>query len=63
MNEKIQELLKQVEERGGSVHLSPHLPDTVAESFLRQVLDCPDCGHDPGQGRDQTKRRRTRRGH
>jgi hypothetical protein len=64
MNKKIRELLKQLEERGGSVHLSPQLPDALAESFLRQVLDCPDCGL-PGESRVNARmsRGRDRRGH
>lgn len=64
MNKKIQELLKQVEERGGSVHLSSQLPDAFAESFLRQVLDCPDCGlHGASRVEDRISQGRDRRGH
>lgn len=54
MNEKIQDLLKQVEVRGGNVHLSPQLPDALAESFLRQVLDCPDCAQNTGEGKQNS---------
>jgi hypothetical protein len=25
------------------VHIEPNLPDEVAELFLREILDCPDC--------------------
>ena len=64
MNEKIQELLQQVEKRGGNVHLSSQLPDPVAESFLREVLDCADCDlHADDRHEDRTQGRKGERAH
>lgn len=44
MNEKIRNLMREIERRGGRVGLSESIPDEVAEQFLREILDCPDCG-------------------
>ena len=64
MNETIRELLKRVEERGGSIHLAPQLPDAIAEAFLRQVLDCPDCvPQDEAREGDRTRRGGSRHSH
>ena len=43
MNETLRKLRGEIEKRGGVVHLEPNLPDEVAELFLREILDCPDC--------------------
>ena len=43
MNRKIRKMVREVERRGGTVGLSESLPTHVAERFLREVLDCPDC--------------------
>ncbi len=46
MNEKIRNLMREVERRGGKVGFSDSIPDEIAEEFLMQVLDCPDCRDD-----------------
>ncbi|MGZ5473964.1 MAG: hypothetical protein ACXW31_13065 [Thermoanaerobaculia bacterium] len=43
MNRKIRNLMREIERRGGNVGLSESIPDEVAEQFLREILDCPDC--------------------
>lgn len=43
MNEKIARMMKEVERRGGIVGGVGAIPDEVAEAFLAEVLDCPDC--------------------
>lgn len=43
MNRRIRRMKQEIERRGGLVHVSGALPDDLAEEFLRQVLDCPDC--------------------
>lgn len=43
MNKKIRNLMREIERRGGRVGLSESIPDEVAEQFLREILDCPDC--------------------
>lgn len=47
MNRKLRSMMREIERRGGRVGLSPSMPDAVAEQFLREVLDCPDCGAEP----------------
>jgi hypothetical protein len=43
MNKKLRAMKKEIERRGGVVGLAPNLPDEVAELFLREILECPDC--------------------
>ena len=43
MNKTLRRLRREIERRGGVVHLEPNLPDDLAELFLREILDCPDC--------------------
>ena len=43
MNEKLRRMMREIERRGGVIHVSETLPDAVAEAFLEQVLSCPDC--------------------
>ena len=43
MNKKIERMMKEIERRGGVVGINPMLPDELAEEFLQQILDCPDC--------------------
>lgn len=43
MNKKIARMIAEIRERGGVVGVNPSMPDDIAEEFLRQVLDCPDC--------------------
>ena len=42
MNKKIARMMNEIERRGGVVDMST-LPDDLAEFFLAEVLDCPDC--------------------
>jgi len=43
MNRKLRRLQREIERRGGILHVSPQLPDDMAELFLREILECPDC--------------------
>ncbi len=43
MNKKIERMVEEIERRGGVVGINTALPDEVAEAFLEQILDCPDC--------------------
>ena len=43
MNRRLKALQREIERRGGVLHVSPQLPDEVAEMFLREILACPDC--------------------
>ena len=43
MNKKIEEMIREIEKRGGVVGVNPSMPDELAERFLAEVLDCPDC--------------------
>jgi len=43
MNERIKRMMQEIEEAGGVIHLSPLMPDNVAEAFLNEILTCPDC--------------------
>jgi len=40
---QIEEMLQTIRNRGGIVSISEGLPDQTLESFLQQILDCPDC--------------------
>lgn len=42
MNKRLRKMQREIERRGGVVELGD-LPDDVAELFLREVLDCPEC--------------------
>jgi hypothetical protein len=43
MNKTIRRLKKEIEQRGGLVHIDENLPDAITELFLREILTCPDC--------------------
>ncbi len=43
MNAKVKKLKKQLERAGGVVFVPDHLPDDVAEMFVRGIMNCPDC--------------------
>jgi hypothetical protein len=43
MSKRLRALKREIERRGGRVGMAPDLPDEVAELFLREILDCPDC--------------------
>lgn len=43
MNKKIARMMKEIERRGGKIGMNSALPDDVAELFLAEILDCPDC--------------------
>lgn len=43
MNKKIEEMMREIERRGGVVGIDASLPDAVAEMFLKEILACPDC--------------------
>lgn len=44
MNRKLMEMVREIERRGGVIHISGPLPEDVTEQFLEQILSCPDCG-------------------
>ena len=43
MNKRLRKMMREIEKRGGEIHLAPDLPVGIAELFLREVLECPDC--------------------
>ena len=43
MNDTIRRLKAEIERRRGRIHINDNLPDEIAETFLREILDCPDC--------------------
>ena len=43
MNKKTQQMMQEVERRGGKLFGLENMPNDVAEQFLREVLSCPDC--------------------
>ena len=43
MSKRLRALKREIKRRGGLVGVAPDLPDDVAELFLREILDCPDC--------------------
>lgn len=60
MNKTLRELRREIERRGGRVYLEPHLPDDLAELFLREILDCPEC---MAAAVSETETRRAERSH
>ena len=54
MNDTIRRLRAEIERRGGSIHINENLPDEIAEMFLRQILECPDCAP-----REQARRKQS----
>jgi hypothetical protein len=43
MNDTIKRLKAEVERRGGRIYINENLSDEITETFLREVLACPDC--------------------
>jgi hypothetical protein len=43
MNEKIARMIREIERRGGAIGIHGETPDDIAEFFLAEILDCPDC--------------------
>jgi len=43
MNDTIKRLKAEVERRGGHIYINNNLPDEITETFLREILTCPDC--------------------
>ena len=60
MKETLRKLRQEIELRGGRVYLEPHLPDDLAELFLREILDCPDC---MAEAASEMETRRAERSH
>jgi hypothetical protein len=58
MNERIRRMKEEIERRGGMLSLSEDLPDDVAEMFLEEVLNCPDCMAEAQREAQALKRRR-----
>ena len=47
MNRKrLRNMKQEIERRGGQLYIDPRLPSTVAEVFLRTILECPDCSRE-----------------
>jgi hypothetical protein len=40
---KIEQMIQEIRNRGGLVHLSDKLSDEQREFFLQEILNCPDC--------------------
>ena len=60
MNRKLRRLQREIERRGGVLHVAPQLPDEIAELFLREILECPDCmaeARKGGKSLEQTRGR------
>jgi hypothetical protein len=58
MNDTIRRLKAEIERRGGFIHINPNLPDELTETFLREILACPDCA-----SRQSTQQRKQSSGH
>jgi hypothetical protein len=43
MNDTIRRLKAEIERRGGQIYVNENLPDEITETFLREILACPDC--------------------
>jgi hypothetical protein len=41
--ERVEEMKREIERRGGNLHVDDTLPLEVQELFLKEVLSCPDC--------------------
>ncbi|HUO84868.1 MAG TPA: hypothetical protein VM534_07110 [Thermoanaerobaculia bacterium] len=41
--DRIEQMKRQIEARGGIIGISSTAPEWVTERFLQIVLDCPDC--------------------
>lgn len=39
-------MMREIERRGGIVHIDRNMPEEMAADFLDQVLSCPGCGDD-----------------
>lgn len=57
MNKKIEEMMREIERRGGVVGVNASLPDEVAEMFLKEILECPECCATQGSSADSIGRR------
>ena len=57
MSKRLRALKREIERRGGRVGIAPDLPDEVAELFLREILDCPDCLEETRKMRTRDSRR------
>ncbi len=55
MNSKLKELKRQLERAGGLVMIPDHLPDDVAEIFVKEIMDCPECAAAIAASSKQTK--------
>jgi hypothetical protein len=55
MNDTIRRLKAEIERRGGHIYINENLPDALTETFLREILACPDCAsHKSKQPRKQS---------
>jgi len=55
MNDTIKRLKAEVERRGGRIYINDNLPDEITETFLREILACPDCAsHQSAKPRKQS---------
>ena len=41
--QKIEQMLQEIRNRGGLVHVSDKLTEEQREFFLQEILSCPDC--------------------
>jgi hypothetical protein len=58
MNDTIRRLTAEIKRRGGRIHINANLPDEITETFLREILACPDCA-----SRQSTQPRKPSPGH
>jgi len=48
-SKQINRMLDEIRRRGGIAGLSDDTPDEMAELFLKEILDCPDCREEVGR--------------
>jgi len=57
MNDTVRNLKAEIERRGGHIYINENLPDEITETFLREILACPDCAaRQSAQPRKQSTR-------
>jgi len=50
---KIDQMMQNIEHRGGIVGISSNAPDWLVEEFLESVIDCPECQEEAEQLRSR----------
>ncbi len=58
MNRRLKKLVKQLELAGGTVMMPDDLPEEIADAFLEELLNCPDCARALAEQRPIPRSRR-----